>query len=168
MNCKLKTNRVTLREWRENDASALFALAKVPMVGESAGFPPHRDEAESLRVIREIFCKPETYAIISTEDGSLLGCINLFPRHKGESVYEAEEVELGYWLGCPFWGRGLMAEAITLLCSRCFNSSKYKCVVVVGCAKEQNIRSCRVLEKAGFVFVETKDGMCRYELTRMA
>ena len=106
--------RVALREWRELDAAALFALAKVPIVGESAGFPPHEDEAESLRVIREIFCKPESYAIVSAEDGSLLGCCNLFSGCKGESVYEAEVVKIGYWLGLPFWGRGLMVEALVL------------------------------------------------------
>ncbi len=161
----LNTDRILLREWQESDAPALFALAKDPLVGESAGFPPHRDEAESLRVIREIFCKPETYAIVSAADGTLLGCINLFPGRKDECVHSTEEVKIGYWLGRPYWGQGFMTEAVRLLCAYCFDPDAYfSCVVIVGYAKEGNVRSRRVLEKAGFTLVETKDGTCRYEL----
>ena len=163
----LETGRILLRAWRESDAPALFALAKDPIVGESAGFPPHPDEAESLRVIREIFCKPETYAVISIADGSLLGCINLFPGRRDEEVYLMKEVKIGYWLGRPYWGQGLMTEAVKLLCSHCFDhNANFDCVVIVGYAKEGNVRSRRVLEKAGFTLVETKDGACRYELPK--
>lgn len=165
MESNLKSERILLREWLESDAPALFVLAKDPLVGESAGFPPHPDEAESLRVIREILCKPETYAIVSAADGTLLGCINLFPGRKGEWVYATEEVKIGYWLGRPFWGCGLMAEAVRLLCSHCFDpDAHFRCAVIVGYAKEGNVRSRRVLEKSGFKLVETKDGACRYEL----
>ena len=152
-----------LRVWREDDAPALFELAKEPIVGESAGFPPHPDEAESLRVIREIFCNPESYAVVACDDGKLLGCINLFSGIKGQSVYETEEVKMGYWLGRPFWGRGVMVKAVGQLCERCRDSSLFKCTKVIGMAKEVNVRSRRVLEKSGFVLAETDHGACRYE-----
>ena len=64
-------NHIALRLWRESDADDLFALASEPIVGEMARFPTHRDREESVRVIREIFCKPESYAIVSSADGRL-------------------------------------------------------------------------------------------------
>jgi len=158
----LKTDHILLSEWRESDAPALFALAKDPLVGESAGFPPHQDEAESLRVIREIFCKPETYAIVSVVDGTLLGCINLFPGRKGECVHSTEEVKIGYWLGHPYWGRGLMTEAVKMLCDRCLSPGLFKCKRIIGLTSTDNAGSQRVMEKAGFRHVETKDGIVRY------
>lgn len=53
-----------------------------------------------------------------------LGCINVFPEIKGGDVYKSETVSIGYWLGKPFWGRGLMTEAVATLCSRCFDSGR--------------------------------------------
>ena len=166
MNTEAKQRRIALREWRERDAPALFALAKDPVVGMAAGFPPHHDEAESLRVIRETLSRPETYAIVSSEDGALLGCVNLFSGRKEESVYESEAVKIGYWLGHPFWGRGLMTEAVKVLCSHCFNSGKFRCVKVVGYVKEDNVSSRRVLEKVRFMLAEAKNGIHRYELPK--
>ena len=155
---------VILRHWTDADADALFGLASDPQVGTAAGFHPHEDVGESLRVIREIFSNPESYAIVSAQDGKLLGCINLFPGHKGESVYESKVVKMGYWLGRPFWGHGLMVKAIGQLISRCRDSGEFRCSKVVGYAKEANARSRRVLEKAGFVHVETSGGACKYEI----
>lgn len=154
---------VSLRKWAQTDAEALFRLASDPAVGNATGFPPHRSIVESKRVIREIFCKPETYAIVDCDDGKLLGCINLFSGEKGKSVYESKEVMVGYWLGRPYWGRGLMAEAVDLLCKKCRNSGEFSCTTVIGFAKEGNVRSRRVLEKAGFNLVETSNGSCKYK-----
>ena len=163
INTDAKQRRIALREWRERDAPALFALASDSIVAESAGFPVHNDLVESIRVIREVFCKPESYAVVSASDGMLLGCINLCPVRKEESVYESEAVKIGYWLGRPFWGRGLMLEAVGLLCERCRTSNEFRCVKILGYAKVDNVRSRRVLEKAGFNFAGANNGDCRYE-----
>lgn len=160
--------RVALREWHESDAPALFFLAKDAVVGKAAGFHAHEDEAERLRVIREIFCKPESYAIVAANGAGLRGCINLYPGRKGENILASAEVKLGYWLGRPFWGQGLMGEAVRLMCARAFGSGAFKCTKVVGYAKETNLRSRRVLEKTGFVLAGIQDGGCRYELARKA
>ena len=60
----LGTDRLTLRPWRDDDAAALYLLARDPEVGPRAGWPAHVDEADSLRVIREVLSTPETYALV--------------------------------------------------------------------------------------------------------
>lgn len=47
METQIKTERLLLRPWRENDAPALFKYASDPEVGPRAGWPPHQSEAES-------------------------------------------------------------------------------------------------------------------------
>ena len=156
--------RIALRPWSEDDADALFALASEPAVAEAAPFPVHGDRTESLRVIREVFCAPESYAIVSRADGGLLGCINVFPGAKGEDVYRTTTVKIGYWLGKPFWGRGFMTEAVTALCSRCFHSGRFNCERIIGLTSPGNLGSRRVMEKSGFRLVEANDNVCRYVL----
>lgn len=163
MSCVMMKNEyVTLRRWRESDADALFSLASDPIVGQMARFPAHADKAESLRVIREIFCKPEFYAVVSCEDGAVIGCISLHPRTKGVDVYEAEELTIGYWMGRPYWGHGFMTEAVLTLCDRCRSPGLFTCRRIIGFTSADNVGSQRVMEKVGFRHVETKDAVVRY------
>ena len=131
-------------------------------MGQMARFPTHADKAESLRVIREIFCKPEFYAVVSREDGAVVGCVSLHPGTKGVDVYEAEELTIGYWMGKPYWGHGFMTEAVKALCGRCLSSGLFKCKRIIGFTSTDNAGSRRVMEKAGFRHLETKDGTVRY------
>ena len=158
----MKNRNVALRRWRESDADALFALASDPIVGQMARFPVHADKEESLRVIREIFCKPEFYAVVSREDGAVIGSISLHPETKGADVYDAEELTIGYWMGKPYWGRGFMTEAVKMLCGRCRTSGLFGCKRIIGFTSTDNVGSQRVMEKAGFRHIETKDGTVRY------
>jgi RimJ/RimL family protein N-acetyltransferase len=56
---------------------------------------------------------------------------------------------LGYWLGRPYWGMGLMSEAVASLVGAAFQLAG--CTAVASTARMDNPASRRVLEKAGFV-----------------
>lgn len=73
-NC-LVTDRLILRPFLERDAEALFAQAKDPRIGPAAGWPPHKSPADSLRVIREIFNRPEVYAIVRRDTADPVGAV---------------------------------------------------------------------------------------------
>ena len=158
----MKEGSIALRQWRESDADALFALASDPIVGQMARFHTHADKAESLRVIRDIFCGPEFYAVVSREDGAVIGCASLHPGIKGADVYETEELTIGYWMGRPHWGHGFMTEAVKMLCDRCRSPGLFKCKRIIGFTSIDNVGSQCVMKKAGFRHVETKDGVARY------
>ena len=60
----MKTDRITLRPWSDNDAGSLFKYAADPEVGPRAGWPPHQSEEESLEIIRTVFNNATTWAIV--------------------------------------------------------------------------------------------------------
>ena len=144
----LETPRLRLRAWEDSDAEALYLLARDPRVGPIAGWPPHRDLADSRRILRDILQTEESYAIVLKETGAVIGSIGL--RRDSDLASGDGERELGYWLGVPFWGKGYMPEAAKEVLRHAFEDLKLQ---TVWCGYyEGNARSQRVQEKLGFTF----------------
>ena len=147
-----ETERLILRPWQDSDAEALYEYAKDDRVGPAAGWPPHTSVENSREIIRKVLSKPETYAVVLKETGRAIGSIGL---HFHSDLAKENEPELGYWIGRPFWGRGLVPEAARALLNHAF--------LDLGCSQvwcgyyEGNERSKRVQEKLGFVFQWTID-----------
>ena len=36
------------------------------------------------------------------------------------ATMENDDAEIGYWIGVPYWGKGLIPEAVRCLLYRCF------------------------------------------------
>ncbi len=149
----LKTKRLILRPWRERDAAALYRYAGDPEVGPAAGWPPHTDVENSRHIIRTALAHPETYAICL--HGEPIGSIGLKFGAATDLTDRKDECELGYWLGKPFWGQGLMPEAAREILRHAFEELGAR---AVWCAHfDGNYKSKRVQEKLGFVFHHTSD-----------
>ncbi len=56
--------------------------------------------------------------------------------------------EIGYWLGEPFWGKGIITQAITLMVEYGFNELELRRVYAG--VKDLNFGSMKALEKNGF------------------
>lgn len=152
----LKTKRLTLRLWQETDAPALFAYARDPDIGLPAGWPPHTNVENSLEIIRTVFSAPETYAVC-LEDDHPIGCVGLKLKGSTDMTDREDECELGYWLGKPFWGRGIIPEAAWELLRHAFEDLNMR---AVWCGYyEGNEKSRRVQEKLGFVYRYTTDDL---------
>ena len=66
------------------------------------------------------------------------------------------DAEIGYWIGVPYWGQGLIPEAVQRLLKRCFVELDVK---RVWCGhNDGNIKSRRVMEKCGFKYHHTEEG----------
>ena len=117
--CLLFTGRLILRPWQESDAEALYKYARDPAIGPIAGWPPHTSVEDSLNVIRTVFSAPETYAVVLKETGGPVGsaCI-MFGEGLHSARMKADEAEIGYWIGRPYWGQGLIPEAVRCLLRR--------------------------------------------------
>ena len=153
----LETQRLILRRWEESDAEDLFAYARDPDVGPSAGWPPHQSVEESRDVIRNVFCRKEAYAICLKTDGKAIGAIELKLNGHTDMTERDDECELGYALGKPFWGRGIMPEAAREMLRHAFEDLKMA-KVWVG-YYEGNRKSKRVQEKVGFRYQRKTEGV---------
>ena len=150
----LETKRLILRPWREEDADDLYTYASDPDVGPPAGWPPHTSVENSREIIREVLSAPETYAVCLKEDGKPIGSVGL---HRNDLAENDDEYELGYWIGKPFWGRGLIPEASRELLCYAFEKLGMQ---RIWCGRyEGNEKSRRVQEKLGFVHHHTTEGL---------
>ena len=100
------TERLILRPWQESDAERLFEYAKDPEVGPIAGWPVHTSVENSLDIIRNVLSVDETYAVCLKDDNRAIGSVGLIPPMQSHTKAAADEIEIGYWLGVPFWGNG--------------------------------------------------------------
>ena len=107
----METKRLILRKWKDDDAEELYKYASNPDVGPIAGWPPHKSIEESHDVIKNVFNGKEAYAICLKEDGKAIGAIELKLNGHTDMTERDDECELGYWVGKPFWGCGIMTEA---------------------------------------------------------
>ncbi|MBQ5675417.1 MAG: GNAT family N-acetyltransferase [Lachnospiraceae bacterium] len=147
-----ETSRLILRPWKIEDAEELYKYAKDPRVGPRAGWPVHTSVENSREIIKTVFSVEGTYAVVLKETELPIGCIGIM-RNANLSTAE-DEVELGYWLGQPYWGQGVIPEACEALIKYCFETldcSKIWCAYYRG-----NHNSCRVMQKCGFEFHHTE------------
>ena len=86
------------------------------------------------------------YVLVRPGDGALLGAIHL--------GIDGRVGEIGYWLGRPWWGRGLMTEAAHALLDLAFATCGLEAVGAGALAA--NVGSIRVLQQAGMRFVGTR------------
>ena len=152
----IETERLILRPWQEDDAEALYKYASDPDIGPPAGWPPHISVDNSRDIIRNVFSAPETYAVC-LKDGSPIGSIGLKLNGSTDMTDRDDECELGYWIGKPFWGQGLIPEASRALLQYAFEHLGMR---AVWCGYyEGNEKSKRVQEKLGFVYQYTTEGL---------
>lgn len=148
------TSRLILRPWDESDAETLYQYAKDPEVGPIAGWPPHTSVENSREIIRNVLAVPGTYAVCLKDDNKAIGSVGLLIGDKSNIAgLSNSEAEIGYWIGVPFWGRGLIPEAVSYLMKYAFEILDMKrlwCGYFDG-----NIKSKRVQEKCGFRYVRT-------------
>ena len=143
----LETERLVLRPWREDDAEECYKYAKDPRVGPAAGWPVHTSVENSRSIIKNVLIAAETYAIELKETGLPVGSIGL---HHNDLASNEDEAELGYWIGVPYWGRGLVPEAAREVLRHAFEDLN---LARVWCGYyEGNEKSKRVQEKLGFRF----------------
>lgn len=145
---RFETDRLILRPWEESDAEDLYIYASDPAVGPIAGWAPHTSVENSREIINNVLSSPETYAVVLKETGQPVGSIGLMLGKASNIGLPETEGEVGYWIGVPFWGQGLIPEAVRELLRYGFedlNLEKIWCGYFDG-----NEKSKRVQEKCGF------------------
>jgi len=143
---ELVLERCTVRSWREEDAEGLPELANNRKIWLNLrDLFPHpytpEDAREFIRRSREMI--PEMIFAIDV-GGRAVGSIGFGLRQDVERV----SAEIGYWLGEPYWGRGIMTEVLTAVTDHAIRA--HHLTRVFALPYEWNPASHRVLEKAGY------------------
>lgn len=161
-----------IRSWSEGDTRSLQTYADNRKIWLNLrDIFPHPYSVDDARSWIELAVSQEpqrSFAIASGKEA--IGGIGLV---FGEDVH-FQSAELGYWLGEPFWGKGIMSTAVS--CFTAFAFQYYKIQRIFAEPFANNLASRRVLEKAGFSLEGVmkksviKDGLVQdqalYALTR--
>jgi [ribosomal protein S5]-alanine N-acetyltransferase len=136
----------SIRPWTLDDAGALVKYADNRNVSRNMrdAFPFPYTPA-SAEAFLEIVAgqNPTTFFAIATSDEPI-GGIGVVLR---EDVHRLT-AEIGYWLAEPFWGKGIVTEALTKFTDFAFE--QFGLVRIHAEPYANNLGSCRVLEKAGY------------------
>ena len=141
-----------LRPWSPGDAEALVRYANNRKVwlnlrdGVPHPYGPPQAEAFLQAALGR---NPPTVLAIATRDEAI-GGIGLSPN---QDVHRLT-AEMGYWLGEPFWGKGIMSEAVAKFAD--YGFEQFGLLRIYAEPYAHNAASGRVLEKAGFVLRETR------------
>ena len=145
----METERILLRYWEESDAEALFKYASDPDVGPRAGWPAHKSVEESREIIRTFFHNETTWAIVLKETGEAIGCIGYYTHETSNIPIGENDCEVGYWVGKPYWNKGICTEALKLMLDYCIQVKHFENLWADHFTG--NPASGRVMEKCGFV-----------------
>lgn len=137
-----------IRSYRAGDAAAQVAYADNRNVSHQLRdrFPyPYTPQAAEDWLRHVAAQKPETSFAIATAE-ELIGGIGV---ELGDDVYH-RTAEIGFWLGEPFWGRGIVTAAVIAFTPWAFQ--RFDLLRIWAGVFETNPASARLLEKAGYMF----------------
>jgi len=136
----------SIRSYRADDVAALARAADNPRVAAGLRdlFPQPYSEDDGREWISSVLAaRPETHFAIAAAD-EVIGTIGLTL----QSDVHRRSAELGYWLGEPWWGRGIATLAVRAVTPWAFE--RFDLLRIFATVFSNNPASARVLEKAGY------------------
>jgi 8-oxo-dGTP diphosphatase len=146
----LDTARLRLRPLRVGDAEAVARLSGEWDVAKyTARIPhPHSTAAAASWIAANDDANETALAIERRSDGAFLGCCGYSPDEPGA-------VEIGYWIGRPFWKQGFASEAVAALIAHCFADPAIEQVIAT--VHPENVASIRLQERLGMIPAGTRE-----------
>lgn len=140
---RIETARLVLRAPIRGDVPDIVKLADNRAIYEVLARLPHPyTRADGIAFVEIFAQRPDERPYAITLGERFIGVVG-FTFHGGEPP------ELGYWLGEPHWGKGIMSEAVKGLLDAAFATHLYP--RIKSRALSSNAASLNVLRKAGFV-----------------
>lgn len=135
-----------VRSWRKNDIDALVRYANNAKIAANLRdqFPHPYTRFAGAAYLAEMHSADVETSFAVEYAGETIGGIGF---KLGADIARLS-AEMGYWLGEPFWGRGLTTRAVVATSEWAF--VHYKLTRIFAMAFAHNVGSMRVLEKAGF------------------
>ena len=164
---RIETDRLVLRAPRMDDAARIAALADDFDIARMTSRIPHpfRPRDAEIFLDRMAAADRAREATFAIED-RIEGVVGILALDQSGGLGP----EIGYWVGRPYWGRGIASEAARAALS--WAGGEWRKRVVVAGHFADNPASARVLVKAGFLYtgeVQRRRSLARGEIaqTRM-
>lgn len=122
-------------------AEPYYRQSMHPDVWRTAGIRPFLSLTECRAYIESMQLEDGTHRLAIVEGN--IGFVGLITLH-----YRADEAHLSYWVGRPFWGRGIGTDAIQLLLDQLERRARH--VVITASTVSANLPSIKLLEKSHF------------------
>ncbi len=145
----IRTERLLLRRWRDDDRPAFAALNADPAVVEHLQGPMTRDASDAFIDRIEVHWREHGWGLWALEVPGVapfIGYVGLWPANY---VTGRPMVEVGWRLAREFWGHGYVTEAAQEALH--FGFDKVGLDEIVSFTVPQNERSWRVMERIGLV-----------------
>mgnify|MGYP000856639104 FL=1 len=137
---------VTIRRFKRSDKVRMAEIANNEKVAANLrdAFPSPYTLEDAQKFI-SMCLRQEPYEVFAIEfEGEYVGNIGL---HRQSDVYR-KTAELGYFIGEPYWHRGITPRAVNLICEYGFR--ELDIIKIFSGVFSFNTPSQRVLEKCGF------------------
>lgn len=138
----------TIREWRLEDKNDLATMLNnkniLNNLRDGLPYPYTINDAEEYITAMLSADKTKTFAFAIVVNDIVVGSIGVF---RCDNIHSLT-AEIGYYIGEPYWGKGLGTSAVKQICKFIFEHTNIIRIFAEPFAN--NIASCRVLEKAGF------------------
>lgn len=137
---------VIIRPWKKEDCGALAAIANNRNIWLNVRdrFPHPYTLKDAIDWIEHTSRIKPLPNLAITFQGKVAGSIGVTAR---EDIYR-KSIEVGYFIGEPFWGKGIATKAVELIIE--YIRRHYDVVRIFAEVFETNKASMRVLEKNGF------------------
>ncbi len=137
-----------LRKWNEADLDSLVKYANNQNVAKwLTNQFPHPYTKEDGKAYLSMIANDNPTKVFAIEvNGEAVGSIGIFPQ---ADIYE-KNAEMGYWLAEEYWGQGIMTKSIQEIVE--YGFCTFDIVRIFARPFSTNLKSQRVLEKAGFAF----------------
>ena len=151
----IEAKRLILRPFEAADLVDFNAYAKIPGVGERAGWHHHRSMEESAEILNSFLENKSNFALYHKADKKVMGSLGLHAGwiSRNEKYKHLKAKEIGYVVAKDYWGMGLATEAVKAMTSHGFTELGFEAFGIAHFA--ENTASRRVAEKCGFVYIET-------------
>lgn len=140
----------SIREWVISDAKELAQMLNnkkiLDNLRDGLPYPYTTQDAEEYITMMLAADQTKTFAFAIIAEDKVVGSIGVF---RCENIH-FRTAEMGYYIGEPYWGKGIMTSAVRQVCEYVFANTDIIRIFAEPFA--YNTASCRVLEKAGFQF----------------
>ena len=144
---RLECEKSVIREWARSDKPALVRFANNRNIWRNLAhiFPHPYTDADADGWFSFLAGMPEPTSWAIEVDGLAVGSVGV---RLGQGIF-VKTAEFGYWLAEPYWGRGIMTDAVKTVSRHAMR--RFGLIRLEAPVFEWNPASMRVLEKCGFV-----------------